>query len=89
MNNPSENEIVRLCTARDRSAFDLVVNRYGRPPATLDDLVPAYIDSVPYDRFNGESLGYDSERMVIYSSGLDFTDDGGGFENNTMPKHES
>lgn len=51
----------------------------GAPPASLPDLVPGYLTSVPNDPFNGRPLSYrrDGAAYVIYSVGANRRDDGG------------
>ena len=49
----------------------------GGLPETLDELVPAYIEAVPPDDFDGRPFRYSASRKVIYSVGKNLTDDGG------------
>lgn len=49
----------------------------GRLPETLDELVPAYIEAVPPDDFDGRPFRYSASKKVIYSVGKNLTDDGG------------
>lgn len=62
-------------------AIALVVHRgrHGDWPATLDELTPDLLPSVPRDRFTGEPLRYrvDGGEVVVYSVGQDLDDDGG------------
>lgn len=48
-------------------------------PAALQDLVPAYLEAVPLDPFDGEPLRYKklAPGYVVYSVGDDLSDDGG------------
>lgn len=46
-------------------------------PATLEELVPKYLDVVPTDPFDGKLLKYSAEKKIIYSVGEDKQDDGG------------
>jgi len=61
----------------------LAVQRYrlaaGQLPDTLTDLVPAYLDSVPTDPFDGNEMRYKKLEagFVVYSIGEDLSDDGG------------
>lgn len=61
----------------------LVVERYrlaeGHLPQSLDNLVPAYMEAVPTDPFDGRSLKYRTLEtgFVVYSIGYDLTDEGG------------
>jgi hypothetical protein len=71
--------------AQVRSAVATVaIERYrrdhgGQTPATLNELVPWYLESVPTDPFTGMPLHYrtDTTRFVTYSVGADRTNDGG------------
>lgn len=51
----------------------------GELPATLGDLAPTYIESVPLDPFTGQQLlySYDEESYMVYSTGTNRVDDGG------------
>ncbi|OHB83868.1 MAG: hypothetical protein A2Z38_09050 [Planctomycetes bacterium RBG_19FT_COMBO_48_8] len=61
----------------------LAVERYrlaeGRLPKSLDNLVPAYMDAIPDDPFDGSPLKYHVRQSgyVVYSVGEDLTDEGG------------
>ncbi len=63
----------------------VVIERYrashgeGELPATLGDLAPTYIESVPLDPFTGGQLLYshDEESYMVYSTGTNRVDDGG------------
>jgi len=52
----------------------------GRWPESLQDLVPAYLDAVPIDLFDGEPFRYSEEKSVVYSVGQNLMDDGGSRE---------
>ena len=72
-------------TARVRtSQTALAVERFrlahsGNLPGSLNDLVPAYLFSVPCDPFDGQPLRYKrlAPGYVVYSIGNDMRDDGG------------
>ena len=49
----------------------------GSLPEKLDDLVPAYLEAVPRDDFDGRPLRYSAAKKVIYSVGKNLVDDGG------------
>ncbi|NQT87516.1 hypothetical protein HQ560_12175, partial [bacterium] len=53
--------------------------KHGRLPATLDALVPAFLDAVPPDPFTGKALLYrkDIRGFVVYAVGENKKDDGG------------
>ena len=61
----------------------LAVERYrlteGLLPQSLENLVPAYMEFVPKDPFDGRSLRYFTREngFVVYSVGDDLTDEGG------------
>jgi hypothetical protein len=71
--------IAQLLTAR----VGLAIERYrlvaGKLPDSLSDLVPAYLDSVPRDPFDGDELRYKKLKsgFVVYSIGEDLVDDDG------------
>ena len=53
---------------------------HGRLPATLEDLVPAFLPSVPTDPLTGKPLCYkpsESSSYLIYGTGWDQTDNSG------------
>ena len=54
-------------------------------PATLDELVPAFLDAVPLDPFDGKPLRYraTNDTYVVYSIGPDRVDDGGETQRNS------
>jgi hypothetical protein len=56
----------------------------GEWPAGIGDLVPAYLDSVPLDPFDGKPLRYSrhGEGVAVYSVGVDGKDDGGRIDRN-------
>jgi len=53
--------------------------RHGDWPATLEALVPTFLPQLPSDPFDGRPLRYKRlpDGIVIYSVGVDATDDGG------------
>lgn len=61
----------------------LAIQRYrlaaGALPGQLADLVPAYLETVPKDPFDGNDLRYKKldAGFVVYSVGEDLSDDGG------------
>jgi hypothetical protein len=74
---------VKITAYLRTGGVSLAVQRYrlaaGRLPDTLADLVPAYLEAVPKDPFDGDELRYKKlERgFVVYSIGGDLSDDGG------------
>jgi len=53
---------------------------HGRLPATLEDLVPAFLPSIPIDLLTGKPLCYkpsESSSYLIYGTGWDQTDNAG------------
>lgn len=68
---------------RDGTLVVIAIERYrlahGAFPSRLADLVPAFLESVPPDRFDGKPLRYvlRNGRPVLYSVGGDLKDDGG------------
>ncbi len=60
-------------------ALELHRRRHGDYPASLDELVPVLLPSLPIDRFDGNPLRYALRdgRPLLYSIGVDGLDDGG------------
>jgi len=77
-----EQEIDRQARARVTRA-GLAVERYrlaeGNLPKSLDNLIPAFMQVVPEDPFNGENLRYRRLKagFVVYSVNEDLSDNGG------------
>lgn len=71
--------IAHLHTARVGLAILRFRQSIGKLPDTLTDLIPAYLDAVPKDPFDGNELRYKKrgDGFVIYSIGEDLSDDGG------------
>jgi hypothetical protein len=69
----------RLMVARTALAVERYRLEAGELPARLDDLVPAFLEQVPQDPFDGKPVRYITQprRYVVYSIGKDRTDDGG------------
>jgi hypothetical protein len=77
-------QIDTSCTAHALATQTAIaVERYrlteGRPPQSLDNLIPAYLESVPKDPFDGRNLRYITREtgFVVYSINDDLTDNGG------------
>ncbi len=75
----SEQFLQRREAARAAIAVELHRQATGRFPEDLSELVPAFLDRVPEDRFTGEPLLYRvvDGKAVVYSRGPDLDDDGG------------
>jgi type II secretory pathway pseudopilin PulG len=71
--------IAQLRTARAALAIERYRLAAGKLPDTLAELVPAYLDAVPKDPFDGKDLRYKKLEpgFVVYSIGEDGSDDGG------------
>ena len=71
--------IAQLRTARIALAIERYRLAAGSLPDTLADLVPAYLDAVPTDPFDGNELRYKKLEtgFVVYSIGEDLSDEGG------------
>jgi hypothetical protein len=74
----------RACEVEsDIAATRIIValNRYrrqeGRWPLALHELVPAFLDAVPNDPFDGLPFRYAPAKGIVYSVGEDLVDDGG------------
>ena len=74
---------VQAIARRDVAETALAIERYrlakGTLPDALGELVPAYLEAVPKDPFDGEELRYRrlETGYVVYSIGEDGRDDGG------------
>jgi len=68
---------VHVAAARVLLAMKAFKMEKGRLPATLDELIPDYLDAVPLDDFDGKPLRYNPAKKVIYSVGKDLRDGGG------------
>lgn len=75
---------LRYETRRELTIAALAVERHrlrhGRPPATLNDLVPAFLPAVPVDWMDGKPLRYrlnPDGAYTLWSIGEDLKDDGG------------
>jgi hypothetical protein len=60
-------------------ALELYRRHHGSFPATLNELVPAFLPEVPVDRITGDPIKYRivDGKPIVYSVGLDRIDDGG------------
>jgi hypothetical protein len=60
-------------------ALELFRRHHGRYPATLNELPPLLLPTVPVDRITGEPLHYKlvAGKPLVYSVGADRVDDGG------------
>ncbi len=60
-------------------ALELHRRRHGSYPASLDELAPGLLPSIPLDRITGGPVRYRliAGRPVVYSAGADRDDDGG------------
>lgn len=65
--------------ARAAMAVECYRIERGQFPATLDELIPAYMEKVPADPFDHQPMRYRvaADRIAIYSVGEDLKDDGG------------
>jgi hypothetical protein len=73
-------ELARLANAQAAVAIERWrLEHPGRLPDTLAELVPAYLNAVPLDPFDGQPVRYKKLPVgyVVYCLGLDFTDNGG------------
>ncbi|RJP41611.1 MAG: hypothetical protein C4547_01585 [Phycisphaerales bacterium] len=76
--------LVRLIAQRGAAVIMLALNqhnqRHEQYPASLDDLTPEFVDSLPVDPFCGRPYGYrlsDDGGYQLWSCGTDGIDDGG------------
>jgi len=62
---------VQLAVTRVLLAMKAFKLEKGRLPATLDELVPDYLDAVPLDDFDGKPLRYNPAKKIVYTVGKD------------------
>jgi hypothetical protein len=77
MKNLTQHQMVITAIALKRYAL-----RHGQPPANLASLVPEYLNELPTDLMDGQSLRYQLNpdgTFVLYSVGENLRDDGGDF----------
>ena len=70
----------RFAVTRVGFALDVYRRTKGQVPKSLDDLAPAFLDSIPLDPYTGKSLVYHPGRsaaFVVYSVGTNKRDDAG------------
>jgi DNA-directed RNA polymerase specialized sigma24 family protein len=62
------------------TAVDWFGAEYGRYPASLEELAPAYLPALPKDPFTGQGFLYQPTQTgyLLYSAGNDLRDSGGG-----------
>jgi hypothetical protein len=72
-------DMARLGTAQAAIAIERYRLATGNLPDGLADLLPAYLDAIPKDPFDGKDLRYRKldAGFVVYSVGKDERDDGG------------
>lgn len=60
-------------------ALELYHRKFGKYPATLDELTPRFLPRIPADRVTGDPVKYRliDGKPVVYSVGADRVDDGG------------
>lgn len=67
----------RLAGTRAHLALRAYFADHGELPASLEALVPRYLDALPVDPFDGKTLRYSRERRLVWSVGRDGQDSGG------------
>jgi hypothetical protein len=71
--------LARLRLLRTELSLRCYLAEQGRAPNRLEQLVPKYLQSVPFDPFGGNPLVYRAQgtNWLLYSVGADGVDDGG------------
>lgn len=84
MRRDSSMDFKAVCRARcDHAGARILIalrryeRRNGHLPEKLDELVPEFIEEVPRDPFDGQSLRYSRERRILWAVGENLRDDGG------------
>jgi predicted Zn-ribbon and HTH transcriptional regulator len=75
------NDII-FSTTQTLIAIKAYKNDTGNYPASLNDLVPNYLTSLPQDPFDSKPLRYSLSKKIIYSVGPDGQDSGGSSGDN-------
>ncbi len=68
-----------IAGAQTLIALKLYKSENGDLPASLEELVPAYLSETPRDFFNGKPIKYSKEKKIIYSVGKDLKDSDGSY----------
>jgi len=71
------NENVNVAATQLVLALGAFERENGHLPASLDELVPRYLESVPLDDFDGKPMRYSRKARIVYSVGRDLIDSGG------------
>ncbi len=71
--------VIAACRAYEREMGEL--------PESLDQLVPAYLDAVPRDPYDGKPVRYSKSKAIVYAVGVDLVDSNGSIKA-TNPKYE-
>jgi len=66
-----------LAALRTLLALKAWQKQHGSLPTGLGELVPAFLDDVPKDPFDGQPLRYSRAKKIVYSVGEDCKDAGG------------
>lgn len=77
MNRKKCEEDVLVASTQAIIAIKAFKNRTEKYPATLGELVPNYLPSIPLDYFSGFPIKYSAEKKIIYSIGGGMEDLGG------------
>lgn len=74
-------DIARHIISKHAVTLLLSINSYkkdhGQVPASLADLVPNYIESIPLDPYSGKPLLYSKDKKLIWSIGFDYKNNHG------------
>lgn len=60
----------------------------GKLPATLQELVPQYLEAVPADPFDDKPMRWNASLQSVYSVYRDFNDDGGTYVQKVSPRRQ-
>lgn len=59
------------------TAIQWYKSEHGRPPDTLAELVPQYMEQLPTDFLDGNPIRYSKDKQWVYSVGSNYIDNGG------------
>lgn len=75
--NNGDKAIATRCLTLARVALLLHHAKHGELPADLSALTPGLLPAVPLDPYDGKALRYDPAAEIVWSVGVNHTDEGG------------
>jgi hypothetical protein len=79
------NRVASLMMLHEQRKLILAIRLYevdhGNLPQRLEELVPAYLPSIPEDVYSGRAMAWNPQSFTVYSVGSNAKDDGGTIKN--------